>query len=190
MGHAHRGRRHLPRARALAAILWLAGLGGAACGPGGAPSAPAVADDAALAPEFTLEDVRGASHSLAASAGRVRLIDFWATWCPPCRAEIPLLKQLDAQYRDQGLTILAISDEDPAVLRQFVEEQGIEYPNLVDPGDVSERYSVLGLPTGFLVDREGRIVERFFGAKPHDLLERRIRELLAAPVPAARAQAG
>lgn len=138
-------------------------------------------DTGDLAPDFVVQDVTGARFSLSETAGQVRLIDFWATWCPPCREEIPMLIELDRTYRDQGLTILAISDESAEVLREFVADQGVTYKNLVDNGDVAEAYMVPGLPTGFLIDREGKVVERFFGPKPAKILEKRIRELLDLP---------
>jgi peroxiredoxin len=148
------------------------------------PPAQRPADLPEQAPEFTLADIEGANHSLADTAGRVRLIDFWATWCPPCREEIPMLVDLDRRYRDQGLTVLGISDEAATVLREFVEREGVSYTNLIDDGAVAERYLVPGLPTAYLVDRDGRIVERYIGAKPERIVEARIRELLALPPPA------
>ncbi|HKQ60560.1 MAG TPA: TlpA disulfide reductase family protein [Candidatus Polarisedimenticolaceae bacterium] len=151
----------------------------------GAPSssqepAPTVATPQ-VAPDFTLQNLEGAQVRLSDSAGRVRLIDFWATWCAPCREEIPMLRELYQAYGDQGLTILAISDEDREVLRAFVQAQGIPYPNLIGNDELGEQYGVLGLPMAFLVDREGKIVESFLGPKPRKPLETRIRELLGLP---------
>jgi peroxiredoxin len=135
-----------------------------------------------LAPDFTLTDYAGETVRLSDSAGRVRLIDFWATWCPPCVEEIPMLKELHETYREQGLQILAISDESAEVVQAFVEENEVPYPNLIDPGDVSSEYRVLGLPTAYLLDRDGHIVEFFAGPKPRRVLERKIRELLELDV--------
>lgn len=92
-----------------------------------------------------------------------------------------MLQRLHETYGEQGLTVLAISDESAEVVRDFVQDKGIAYTNLIDPGEVAEEYVVLGLPTGFLIDRDGRIVERFIGPKPGKVLERRIRELLELP---------
>ncbi|HXV75213.1 MAG TPA: TlpA disulfide reductase family protein [Candidatus Polarisedimenticolaceae bacterium] len=158
----------------------------AACGGGGgasataAPSAGAGAEQT-LAPEFELPALTGDTIQLSDSAGRVRLIDFWATWCPPCRDEIPMLNELHRTYQDAGLTILAISDESTDVVREFAEEIGMDYTNLIDPGEVSQAYRVLGLPTAFLIDQEGRIVQSYMGPKPRKMLEQKIRELLRLP---------
>jgi peroxiredoxin len=134
-----------------------------------------------LAPDFELLTISGEAINLSDSAGRVRLIDFWATWCPPCRDEIPMLNELHQTYRDQGLTILAISDEKADVVRDFAEEIGMVYTNLIDPGEVSEAYRVLGLPTAFLIDQDGRIIDSYMGPKPRKMLEKQIRELLDLP---------
>jgi len=162
----------------------------AACGGAPAPDRASTEDAAAPAatttqleeaPDFRLPDLAGSEVSLADSTGRVRLIDFWATWCPPCRDEIPMLNELHHAYAEAGLTVLGISDEKADVVRKFAEEVGIDYPNLVDPGEVSESYHVLGLPTAFLVDQQGRVVASYMGPKSRRQLEAKIRELLALP---------
>lgn len=137
--------------------------------------------DAKPAPEFGLESVDGRTVTLSELSGKVLLIDFWATWCAPCREEIPMLNELEATYGPQGFQILAIADstEDAEQVRAFVDEHGMQYTNLLGTDDVAERYMVLGLPTAFLVDPEGRIVETFVGAKPRRPLEEQIRTLLA-----------
>lgn len=148
-----------------------------------ADEAVAAKTDEGLAPDFLLEDLAGKPVSLADSQGQLRLLDFWATWCAPCREEIPMLNELHETYGSDGLLILAISDvnEDASVVQPFVDEHGVLYPNLVGSEQVSTDYEVLGLPTAFLIDREGRIVETFFGPKPRRILEKRIRELLELP---------
>jgi peroxiredoxin len=133
------------------------------------------------APEFTLETIGGEQVTLSALNGQVRLIDFWATWCAPCREEVPMFKELYATYASQGFTIVAIAAEGADAVREFVESNGIEYPNLVDPDEiVSDLYEVPALPSAYLVDREGRIVEEFVGPKPRRILEKKIVELLEA----------
>ena len=134
-----------------------------------------------LAPGFQLPDVTCQTVSLAESSGRVRLIDFWATWCPPCREEIPMLNELNREYKDHGLTILAISDERSGIVRDFAQEAGMDYTNLIDPGEVGQAYRVVGLPTAFLIDREGRIVDTYVGPKSRQRLEQQIRVLLELP---------
>ena len=130
------------------------------------------------APDFEVKDIHGAPVKLSAFAGRVRLLDFWATWCPPCREEIPMLNELNRLYADAGLTIVGLSDEDMESVRAFVEQAKIGYTSLVDASDVAERYGVLGLPTAFLVDRDGHILEMYFGEKSRPELEKRIRTAL------------
>ena len=143
----------------------------------------AAADDGGVrwAPGFELLDLSGASVTLEDTQGQVRLLDFWATWCAPCREEIPMLKELHAEYGDQGLAIISIADETADELQPFVDEHDIDYVNLVGNEQVNLAYGVLGLPTAYLVDREGRIVEFFVGAKPRRILEEKIRELLELP---------
>ena len=133
------------------------------------------------APEFTLESVGGEQITLSALNGQVRLIDFWATWCAPCREEVPMFKELYEIYAPQGFTIVAIAAEGADAVREYVKANGIEYPNLVDPDEVvSDLYEVPALPSAYLVDREGRIVEEFVGPKPRKILEKKIVELLEA----------
>ena len=172
-----------------AAILALAAAGvatgatgaGLGAGFGAAGAGVAASSGDRTAPEFELVDISGDTFQLSDAAGRVRLIDFWATWCPPCRDEIPMLNELQKTYGDQGLTIIAISDEQADVVREFAEEIGMEYTNLIDPGEVSAAYRVLGLPTAFLIDQQGRIVESYMGPKPRKMLEGQIRALLELP---------
>jgi thiol-disulfide isomerase/thioredoxin len=177
-------------ARALALALGLtlvAGCSGrgsaeASTSAGGAADGLAPSrEEVRTAPEFELQDLAGSTVRLSDSAGRVRLIDFWATWCAPCRDEIPLLAELDRTWREAGLTIIAISDEHPDVIRAFVEKHKIRYLNLSGSEELAEAYSVLGLPMAFLVDRQGRIVDTFFGPKPRKVLEGKLRQLLEAP---------
>lgn len=167
-----------------AAVLLLAPVG---CGspspePGAeaAGAGPVSIGEGDPAPAFTLEDLEGNPVHLADSTGQVRLLDFWATWCAPCREEIPMLNELHEKFSDQGLLILAISDidEDAAVVGPFVEEHGVVYGNLLGSEEVMSTYKVLGLPTAYLIDREGRIVKKFFGPKPPRILEGEIVKLL------------
>ena len=136
-----------------------------------------------MAPEFTLRGLDGQEVRLADSAGQVRLVDFWATWCAPCREEIPMLNELQTQYGARGLRILAISDEEAAVIREFVADKDVRYTNLVGTDEVIEAYGVLGLPAAYLIDGEGRVVDSFLGPKPRRVLVEKIESLLE-PAPA------
>ena len=134
--------------------------------------------EATTAPDFTLEALDGREVRLSDSSGKVRLIDFWATWCAPCREEIPMLNELQASYGERGFQILAISDEEEQLIREFVEEHGVEYTNLIGTEEVAEAYGVLGLPAAYLLDGEGRVVESFIGPKPRSVLAKKIEALL------------
>jgi peroxiredoxin len=108
---------------------------------------------------FTLADLNGKSWTLQDLHGKVVLVNFWATWCPPCRKEMPDLESLYRQFGPQGLVVLAISDEDAAKVKSFLEGRGITYPILLDPGrKVTESFQVDGIPKSFVYDREGKLV--------------------------------
>jgi peroxiredoxin len=130
------------------------------------------------APGFTLKTPEGSAVQLADGAGQVQLLDFWATWCAPCREEIPMLGELQATYGPRGFRVLGIAEEEPNVLRDFAASGSMRYTNLVGTSEVFEAYRVLALPTAFLIDRQGRIVESFLGPKPRKVLESKIEKLL------------
>ncbi len=109
--------------------------------------------------DFTLTDLTGKSWSLPDLRGKVVLVNFWATWCPPCRKEMPDLEALYQRFSPRGLVILAISDEDAAKVKPFIAEHGISYPVLLDPGrKVNELFQVEGIPKSFVYDRESKLV--------------------------------
>jgi peroxiredoxin len=109
--------------------------------------------------DFTLRDLSGKRWTLKEMKGSVVLLNFWATWCPPCRKEMPDLDALYRQFKDQGLVILAISDEDAGKVRPFIDQEKINYPILLDPGGaVGKRFEIAGIPKTFVYDRDGKIV--------------------------------
>jgi peroxiredoxin len=109
--------------------------------------------------DFTLTDLQGRSWTLKSLQGKVVLVNFWATWCPPCRKEMPDLQSLYLRFKDQGFVVLALSDEDAAKVNPFIADQHVIYPILLDPGrKVHEQFQVEGIPKSFVYDRSGKLV--------------------------------
>jgi len=109
--------------------------------------------------DFTLLDLSGKPWHLRDLKGKVILVNFWATWCPPCRKEMPDLQALYDKYKDQGFLVLSISDEEAAKVSPFIAERKISYPVLLDPGrKVNDAFVVEGIPKSFVYDREGKLV--------------------------------
>jgi peroxiredoxin len=107
---------------------------------------------------FTLKDLKGKAWTLKDLRDHVVLVNFWATWCPPCRKEMPDLDALYLRYKDQGLVVLAISDEEAAKVSTFLATHHISYPILLDPGrKVNEQFHVEGIPKSFVYDRQGNL---------------------------------
>jgi cytochrome c biogenesis protein CcmG/thiol:disulfide interchange protein DsbE len=148
-----------------------------ACGGGGGAPAPAVT----TAPDFELKDVEGKVFHLSDAKGTVRLVDFWATWCAPCREEIPMFKDLHALYGPKGFTLVGIAMDDEGLdkVKPYVDELKIPYLTLIGNQDVAKSFGgIVGFPSKFLVDRDGRVVDSWVGAVPREVLENRIRSLL------------
>ena len=114
-----------------------------------------------LAPDFQLDNLNGQPVSLNDFRGKPVLINFWATWCPPCRSEMPFIQDTftDKKWIDEGLVVLAIDiGESPSTVREFVKNYGLTFPVLLDSTrDVSLEYYIRGIPTTFFIDREGII---------------------------------
>jgi len=109
--------------------------------------------------DFTLTDVRGNTWNLRELRGKVVLVNFWATWCPPCRKEMPDLDALYRRFKEQGFVILGISDEDAGKVESFLAEHPVSYPVLLDPGrKTNEKFRVDGIPKSFVYDRDGKLV--------------------------------
>ena len=134
-----------------------------------------------LAPTLEGVTLSGSPISLEDIQGKVVLVNFWATWCPPCRLEMPAMQALYARYQDQGFEILAVNlQEQDDQMSAFVDEMGLTFPVIVDrAGDLSSAYKVTSLPTTFIVDREGIIRDRIVGGPLAEaLLEAKISPLL------------
>ncbi len=138
------------------------------------------------APDFKLDDLDGKPLTLASSHGKVVLLNFWATWCGPCREEIPDLIELQTKYKDR-LQIIGISvdDDDASLVKKVVDETGINYPVAMASAEVRMAYGGIGaLPTSFVLDSEGRVVQKHEGLRDPLLYEIEVRALLGMPVPA------
>ncbi len=136
-----------------------------------------------LAPDFTLLNLQGTPISLDMFHGGVVLINFWTTWCPPCRLEMPALQLAYEQYQDQGFTVLGVNwtqVDDLEQVESFTRELGLTFPILLDEsGEVSEDlYNIIGLPTSIFVGRDGTIREIFIGPLLIETLEAKIQTLL------------
>jgi peroxiredoxin len=117
------------------------------------------ADRARQNAAFTLRDLKGVDWSLQDLRGKVVLVDFWATWCPPCRKEMPDMEALYQRFGPRGLVILGISDEEAPTVQKFLAEQKYTYPILLDPGrKVTQQFGVEGIPNSFLYGRDGKLV--------------------------------
>ncbi|MGE5243602.1 MAG: TlpA family protein disulfide reductase [Betaproteobacteria bacterium] len=165
------------------ALSIAAGAAGAVRGvsAGGRQTPGAGAMTGKPAPAFSLRDLSGRPLDLASYRGRVVLLDFWATWCVPCREEIPHFVALQKKYGSKGLAIIGISmDDEEGPVRDFYRKYGMNYPVAMGDAKLAERYGgILGLPVAFLIDRTGRIAWRLDGETPAATFEQHITELLA-----------
>jgi len=145
------------------------------------------------APDFTLQDLRGKKVSLADFKGKALLINFWATWCGPCKVETPWLVELRNQYAAKGFEVLGISAEgddlqpsdkegwakDKAAIAKFVKEEKMPYPVLINGDSISKPYGGIdAMPTSFYVDRSGNVVNVQLGLTSKDDMEANIRKTL------------
>lgn len=140
--------------------------------------------NAVVAPDFELKDLNGATVSLSQFRGHVVLVDFWATWCGPCRRTIPDLKDLYQTLNKDGFDILGVALERRGLenLTAYVKTNAIPYPVLVGTGEMVGKYgNIRSIPTAFLIGRDGTIRNRFIGVQPRHVLESAIRSLLAEP---------
>ena len=136
------------------------------------------------APEFKIKDLEGNDLNLVSTRGKVVLLNFWAIWCGPCRAEIPSLIALQQRYKDQLQIIgLVVDQDDEQELRRFVKEEGLNYPVALAPGKIRLDYGgIAALPTLFVINSEGKVVQKHVGLFNPSLYETEVRALLGLPV--------
>jgi peroxiredoxin len=129
---------------------------------------PVTAENIRSAPDFTLTDANGQSVTLSDLRGQVVMINFWASWCGPCREEMPLLEQIHQRYEALGFTLLGINvEEDSTNGQAFLQERPVSFPVLYDPkNNLSKLYDVVAMPSTVLIDRQGNIRYLHHGYKP------------------------
>lgn len=132
------------------------------------------------AADFTLQDMSGKSVKLSDYKGKVVLLEFWATWCPPCRATVPGLEKLHNNYKDKGLVVLAVSMDEGGwdEVKSFISEHRITYAVLKGTDDVAAQYQVRSIPLILILNKEGRISKRYLGAGGDEDLEQDIKSIL------------
>jgi peroxiredoxin len=151
--------------------------------PARVPAAPApasAADSRKAAPNFTLDDAKGATVKLSDYKGKVVLLDFWATWCYGCGLEIPWFIEYQDKYKDSGLAVIGVSMDDDGwkVVKPFIEEKKMNYAVVLGNADLAKLYKVENMPVTVLIDREGKIAESYFGMVDRAACEARIQRLL------------
>jgi thiol-disulfide isomerase/thioredoxin len=170
---------HNPQGTAGQALAAMHGMA-----PGADPAVIRFVKDPESAPILQAQDLSGKTISTADFKGKVVLLNFWATWCPPCREEIPELISLQTQYKDR-LQIVGVSeDEDPPQkVLQFVQRVGMNYPVVMATPELTDAYGgVPALPTSFVIDPQGRVVQRHTGLYPIETYVQEVRALLGLPV--------
>jgi peroxiredoxin len=133
------------------------------------------------APELTLTDIEDTPASLADFRGQVVLVNLWATWCPPCKEEMPALETFYRRHADQGFVIIAINDGDPAPdVLQFAEEYGLTFPVWLDPTYLAteQAFKTLNLPSSFVIDRQGQVVLSWVGGVSLKTLETHVTPII------------
>jgi thiol-disulfide isomerase/thioredoxin len=192
-------RRKAEQARMLGPQLTLVPDNGAGTSPDAADGAAMAGDmdnasalDGKIAPGFTLADLNGNKVALANYKGRPLVVDFWATWCGPCKVEIPWFEKLHEQYASQGLEILGVSTDDldrddPAKMftekrdiADFVAKMHMNYPVLLGEDAVEDKWGIDAMPTTFFIDRNGKIVASTIGLAPRDVIEADIQKAIAS----------
>ena len=136
------------------------------------------------APDFVLTDLNGRSGKLSDYRGKVIILDFWATWCAPCRILIPLFRDLYSKYKDSDFEVIGVAmDRGGAkVVKPFVEKHAINYPNFIGNEEVATKYGGLrGIPTTFIITKEGRIYKKYVGVPPNprSVFEADVKSLLS-----------
>ena len=164
-------------------VPFAVGLLLAGCGEMHDHEAEAAATDAArvgLAPDFTLQDMAGNDVSLSDYKGQVVLLNFWATWCGPCKIEMPWFVDFQRQYKDKGFTVLAVSlDDDIDPVAPFAEKYELNFPVVWGDNETADKFGgIAALPTTLIIDREGNVVDSHTGLVSKSVYVEQIESLL------------
>lgn len=130
----------------------------------------AITKGESIAPDFSLADANGGNIKLSDYKGKVVIIDFWATWCPPCRKGIPDLIDIKKQYGDEVIIIgISVDDDSKGDVMPFIQKMGINYPIVYSTPEVVQAYGGIdGIPTSFVIDKGGKIVDTHIGLVPKE----------------------
>ena len=122
---------------------------------------------------FAVQSLNGSSARLSDQRGKIVVLNFWATWCPPCKAEMPAIEKLWSKTKDKAFTIMGISiGEEPDTVKSFIARQGYSYPIFVDPsGDLGSEFGARSIPTTYILDKSGAAIAGKVGGAPYDSAE-------------------
>lgn len=163
-------------------IILTSGLLISGCSAGSSPEGSAQAPQVGkLAPDFQLPNLEGQPISLSHFRGKPVLVNFWATWCPPCRYEMPYIQEVFDEWSGNGLVVLAINiGESPSTVKDFIQSGNFSFPVLLDTKqDVALKYNVRGIPATFFIDKDGIIQDIRIGAFPNkEAIEKRLSKII------------
>ncbi len=129
-----------------------------------------------IAPNFNLTDLNGKQVKLSDYKGKVVFLNFWATWCPPCKREIPDFIELQKKYSNQGFTFIGIALDDYQSVVRFAKDHKINYPVVIGDENLVKQYgNIRGIPTSFLISKDGKIVQRYEGYRTKEVFEKDIK---------------
>lgn len=137
------------------------------------------------APDFVLKDLDGSAITLSKEKGKVVFLEFWASWCPPCRKSIPAVERLSRKFKDSNVVFLGINlESNTEKIKKFVKRNGMTYRVMLDTDDVAEKYGVSGVPSFFIINPKGEIIKSYSGFDPG--MEDEWEKLISESVPASK----